>query len=194
MTCGTRCCIGTRNTCGLCRTVQGPQGYIGPQGATGATGPPAPTLGYGCFTSSQTQQVANVDEPTLISYDTTQIASGVSYSGNNEIIVSSNGIYKIGASPEFDYTSGNKTKPVVFWFRKNYQDIPDSASVQVVSDKDSELYTYVEFIVDLQANDSIQCFFASSELTMQIASFSANSFGYTHPAIPSIILTVQQIV
>ncbi len=42
MTCcssvGTRCCIGTRNTCGLCRTVQGPQGYIGPQGPTGVGG------------------------------------------------------------------------------------------------------------------------------------------------------------
>jgi hypothetical protein len=128
-----------------------------------------------------------------VSFTTTQANNNIAYNGNNEIVFATTGVYKIGASPEFDMTSGNQSKSVLFWFSKNYTNIPDSASVQVVADKDSETYTYVEFIIDLQAGDNIQCWFASEEDTMRLAAFTANSFGYTHPAIPSIIITCQQI-
>jgi hypothetical protein len=193
MTTPIKCC--NNRYSGMCnRLIQGPQGPIGSTGSTGPTGPTGPSVSfdYGCFTSSNTQFVANVNEPTIISYDKTQIASGISYNGNNEIVFSKTGIYKVGCSPEFDMTT-NQLKPVVFWFKKNYQDITDSASLQVVQSKDAETYTYVEMLIDINAGDNVQCVFASSESTMSILAVSANTYSYTHPAIPSVILTCQQI-
>lgn len=176
----TRCHF-THNMIACVRGIQGPEGSY-------------PILNYACFTSNTNQDVANVNEPTPISYSTTEIASAnVAYNGNNEIVFTTSGIFKIGCSPEFDYTSGNKVKGVYMWFRKNFEDIPNSASYQVVADKDAETYTYVEIITGISAGDNIQCFFASEEASMRLAAFSANSAGFTHPAVPSVILTIQQI-
>lgn len=169
----------------------GPQGIQGPTGPTGLTGPPF-TPAYGSFSSNVSQPVANVNTPTVVSYNKTEANNNISINGNNEVVFHTTGIYQIVASPEF-VSDANQSANCYIWFRKNTVDVPDSASKMTVASKSAPVFTSVPFIIDISAGDSIQTIFASDEETVGLGAFSANVEGFSHPAVPSMILTAQQI-
>lgn len=165
--------------------------YGFPCAIRGPQGPPF-IASYGFFSSNVSQPVSNVNEPTIVSYNKTEANNNISINGNNEVVFHTTGVYQVVASPEF-VSDANQAANCYVWFRKNSYDLSDSASKMTVASKSAPVFTSVPFILRVNAGDNIQTVFASEEDTVGLGAFSANVEGFAHPAVPSIILTINQI-
>lgn len=153
----------------------------------------APTQTYGSFSSTATQTVTAANTPTLLTYNTTDIASGISRGGTGEegrVIVSEAGVYKVLTSIMFLHTNASPAD-CYFWFRKNGTDVANSGTSLSVSN-DTTIGT-VEIILSLTAGQYIEIVFASSESTVEALSYTASTSPYNRPAVPSVITTVVKL-
>jgi hypothetical protein len=145
---------------------------------------------YGSFTAntSQTLGVANTALSTIM--DTTERAVGISIVGGTgtRVAVSTSGVYRWLASPQFDTTSGGQND-VSFWFQQNGTAIPRSASRQTIQNN-GEIFTSVEVITYMDAFDYIETCFTSADTNMNLAYYAATG---VIPAVPSLILNGQKI-
>jgi len=153
----------------------------------------APTQTYGSFSSTATQTVSGADTPTVLTYNTTDEASGVSRGGTGEegrVIVSEAGVYKVLCSIVFDQNNASSAS-CFFWWRKNGTDIANSGTaVQLVGE---DVVGTVELIVSLTANQYLEVVFASSDATAKALATASSASPYTRPAVPSIITTVVKL-
>ena len=153
----------------------------------------APTQTYGSFSSTATQTVLDADTPTVITYNTTDIASGVSRGGTGQegrVIFSEAGVYKVLCSLVLDH-AGSSASNTYFWWRLNGTDIANSGSdVEIRGDA---LMATVELIVSVSANQYVEVVIASSEATTAVRSQTASTSPYTRPAVPSVITTVVKL-
>ena len=151
----------------------------------------------GAFSSTvtQTQTGGLSNTPTAITYNSSDVTNGVSLVVGSpaQIQVSKTGLYQIQFSIQFDKTGGG-TSSVDVWLRKNGNNVPASATQIVVAGTNGETVMTVPFMLNLNANDTIEVVFASGDATMAVTSFPAQTFPadpYARPAVPSIITTVQ---
>jgi hypothetical protein len=173
-----------------------PMIYTGASGASQFYDPvynKAPTQTYGSFSSTATQTVIGADTPTVITFNTTDIASGVSRGGTGaegQIIFSEGGVYKVLCSLVLDH-AGSSASNCYFWWRKNGTDIANSGSdIEIRGDA---IMGTVELIVSVNANQYLEIVFASSESTTAIRSQTASTSPYIRPAVPSVIATVVKL-
>ena len=149
-----------------------------------------PVFINGAFSSDATQfQVGGLsNSPTPITYNSTDVTNGIALvpGQDSQIRVSKTGLYQFQFSAQLD-KSGGGVSQVEIWLRKNGTDIPFSATQVVVNGTNGETVMTVPFFLQLNANDYIECVFASGDATMCIAGFPAITSPYTRPAIPSII-------
>jgi hypothetical protein len=132
--------------------------------------------------------------PTAIKFGTTDISSGgVFVQSNTQIKVPFAGRYEYNFSIQLDKTGGG-TAGVDIWLRKNGTDISGSASQIVVAGTNGETLPFVNFYLDLSANDYIETMFASTDNTAVVATFPAITTPYVRPAVPSIIATIKNMV
>lgn len=169
---------------------------LGPNNRIDAMYLPAPyNLAYGSFSSSQTQlQTGGVaNTPTVITYNTVEIASGVALvpGSPSQIRVSNTGVYKFLYSIQLDKSGGGNSVCDI-WIRKNGQNVPRSAGQVVVAGQNGETLPCVEYLISLNANDFVEVVFSSSDATMGVTAFPANLV-VGIPAIPSIITNIIQI-
>jgi hypothetical protein len=147
----------------------------------------------GSFQSSNTQSVAGANIVTLITYDVTNVANGVSLgSPTSQIIVSQTGLYEFNYSLQLD-KSGGGTARVDIWLRKNGVNVPDSASQVVVAGTNGETLPFVNYYLQLNAGDYIELAFASSDASVIALSEPAITTPYVRPAVPSIIANIRLI-
>lgn len=142
---------------------------------------------YGSFydTSRQT----NDAEANAMRLDSTAEASGVSIGGadGSEVIVSAPGTYNVQFSAVFIH-GGGKLESVEIWFRIDGDDVAWSNTTFVV-DKSVPLVAAWNFVTSLDEGSSLQIMWYSPEATMRIEPTGEG----VRPAIPSVILTVDQI-
>jgi len=137
--------------------------------------------------TSQLQTGGVADTPTPITFDTTNVANGISLgSPASRIVVSKTGLYQYQFSAQLDKTGGG-TSPMEIWLRRNGTDISGTATQIVVAGTNGETVMTVPFFLDLSANDYIETVFASSDATMQVSTFPATTTPYVRPSVPSII-------
>jgi hypothetical protein len=144
-------------------------------------------------TTSQLQGGTGVaSTPTAITYNSADVTNGIDLviGSPSQIRVSKTGLYQVQFSIQFDKTGGG-TSQVDVWLRVNGTDVPDSASQVVVAGTNGETVLTVPQFLTLNALDRIEVVFASTDATMEVASFPAITSPYIRPAIPSIITTVQ---
>jgi hypothetical protein len=145
---------------------------------------------YGSFTANTSQLlgVANTALSTIL--DTTERAVDISIVGGTgtRVAVSTSGVYRWLASPQFDTSSGGQNV-VSFWFQQNGVAVPRSASRQTIQNN-GELFTSVEIITYMNAFDYIETCFTSADTNMNLAYYPASG---VVPAIPSLILNGQKI-
>lgn len=153
----------------------------------------APTQTYGSFSSTATQTVSATNTPTVITYNTTDIASGVSRGGTGQegrVIFSEAGVYKVLCSLVLDH-AGSSLSNTYFWWRLNGTDIANSGSdVEIRGDA---VMATVELIVSVSASHYVEVVIASSEATTAIRAQTASASPYTRPAVPSVITTVVKL-
>lgn len=149
-----------------------------------------PVFQNGAFSDDTTQfQFGGLsNSPTAITYNSTDVTNGISLvvGSPSQIKVSKSGLYMFQFSCQLD-KSGGGISPCDIWLRKNGTDIPYTATQVVVNGTNGETVMTVPFLLQLVANDYIEVVFASSDSTMAITAFPAQSSPYVRPAVPSII-------
>jgi len=177
--------------------IQGASG-VGATGLTGATGPQGnPGSGgaianYGSF-YDMTDQIAvaeNTAYPIPLGY--TAEAVGTSIVDGTKVKVDYQGVYNIQFSLQLHNRGGAGSGTTVeIWLRKNGVDIPDSTTKIDVDTNSPWSVPAWNFMLTLQANDYVQLMWATSSTGIVIEHNTAIA---PAPAIPSTILTIQQVM
>lgn len=113
----------------------------------------------------------------------------------SQIVFTQPGTYKIGTSIQFDRTTGSLgTKAqCYFWFRKNGNDISNTATSVYLTAKSEIQCGYAEIIHFFNASEYIEVAMGGDEDIDAHYASASSSPSLIKPAIPSVITTVYQI-
>jgi len=148
----------------------------------------------GSFYSINSYTVTGANVPTVIPIDTTGVANGMAINGTG-VQVNYTGLYEINFSIQLD-KSGGGTDPCDFWLRVNGTDVLRSASQVTVQGNTGECLANLPFFLSMNAGDTFDLVFASSDPTMTATYFPiwvSPPDPYDRPDIPSVILNVKLI-
>ncbi len=173
----------------------GATGATGPQGATGATGPTGPAWegAYGSFYDSSTQSNLVPDVARAMTLNTTLTADGVSVVNDSRITVATAGVYNLQFSAQVQ-KSDQGTDSLDIWLAKNGVNVPNSNSQVVLTGSSTASRTVPawNFMIELAAGDYLELKWSSPDTNIALLSAIAQS-NPSRPAIPSLIVTVQQV-
>ena len=103
------------------------------------------------------------------------------------------GIYNIQFSAQITHSNAS-LDAVQIWFHKNGTDIVESNSSISTKDNGQDTVASWNIVVNAVANDVFSIMWASSQTAISLKATSAQSSPFVSPAIPSVIITVQQII
>jgi len=149
---------------------------------------------YGSFYSS-VDQVDGVT-PIAMAVENTDLSNGISMVNNlagkkTRITFANSGVYNIQFSAQFHNTggggSGNTTN---IWFRLNEANIPNSDTKLTVPSNAPYVVAAWNFMSALAAGDYVEIMWYTDNVNVIIEHEAATA---TTPAIPSIIITANQV-
>ena len=151
---------------------------------------------WGSFWDTTDQTVTSTTQAYVVTLNNADTNNdGVSVVSSSQLTVANAAVYRVSVSYQFVNTD-SQAHDVVFWFRKNGTDIPDSASkVTVPSTHGGALghqITMVEIVQTLAANDYVQLVWSADNTAIKIETLPAGTTP-VHPQIPSVIVTVNQL-
>lgn len=146
---------------------------------------------YGSFADTQSHSAALPNTPYAIPLNRTEFSSGVVRDPNDvtKVIVQQSGLYNFQFSTQFVSTNSS-AKDVYIWARKNGNNIPNSTTRMSVVGNDVYFVAAWNFIVSMNANDSFQLTWATTDISASITAPPATAFA---PATPSTLLSVTQV-
>lgn len=151
----------------------------------------SPISYYGNFLSTITQTNAGATAANTMTFNTTDLSSGVSVVSNSRITIANAGIYNIEFSAQLQKTSGGDDYADI-WLSKNGNNVANSnTTVHLVSNPGYAVASW-NFLVQANAGDYYELKWHSADTTMQLLAAAAGT-NPTRPAIPSVILSVSQI-
>lgn len=164
--------------------VRGEPGATGPQGPVGTGG----ALGlYGSFYDTSTQ--VNAASVNTITLNSTAESNGISIVSGSRITAASTGVYNVQFSAQVDKTdAGDDT--IEIWLSKNGLDLTWTNTVVMVHANDGKSVPSWNFVLSLNAGDYLQLKWYSADAALRLLSVAAG----VRPAIPSVILTVTQVM
>ena len=114
-------------------------------------------------------------------------------SNYTKIKILNEGVYNIQFSAQLSHSTSSANY-IQIWFRKNGVDIPDSNSSVSIKDNNQNEIPAWNFIVNALADDTYSIMWASTSTAVFLEATVAQSSPFVSPAIPSAIITVQQII
>ena len=148
---------------------------------------------YGAWSDS-TDQAGSTVAGVAMTFNTQDVTDTVTLVNNSEITVPNTGIYDLQFSAQFQNTD-NAQHDVVIWFKVNGSDLANSATVLTVpARKSSNVYGYAvaawNIFFSLNSSDYVEIYWIkeNAAVTMEHRASTA-----THPAVPSVIVTIQQV-
>jgi hypothetical protein len=122
-----------------------------------------------------------------ITFNNSGSVAGISLVNDTQITLSQAGTYNVQFSAQIETSAGADT--VWMWFKKNGNNISDSASKAVLANNNAQIMT-VNILDEAQANDYYELAYQTlnGDATVLYEPASGNI-----PAIPSVILTITQI-
>lgn len=203
---GTNGTNGTNGVNGV-NGVNGAVGPVGPTGATGATGPqgPAGTSGLGDSGSFWDVTTQGDDGPggylpdtayeMLIGQADTANNQGVSIANGSRISFVNDGVYNIAFSAQISRSQGGTSSNVSIWLRRNGVDVPDSTTDLTLQANSLRYVAAWNFFVPVTCTTTCDYYelmwSAESEHTALV--YLPPQTAPVRPAIPSIIVTVNQV-
>lgn len=150
---------------------------------------------YGGFSDS-TDQTGSISAGTVMTFDTIDVADGVTLVSSSRITVPNTGKYNLQFSSQFKNTN-NAQEDVTVWLRINGVDLANSATQYTIpARKSASIFGYgvasLTFLLDLTANDYVQIVWLPTATTVTLEHLPA-SVTPAYPAIPSIIATMVQV-
>lgn len=154
------------------------------------------TFNYGAnaaFEDFTTQNLVSANTPKVVTFDTTDWATGISLVSNSQLTVASAGKYNFQFSIQFGCTSV-QLQDIYVWLRKNGTDIGGSTGLVSVPNShggvDGHAIVGWNFFLDLAANDYIQLVWTSASTTVNIRTLAA---GAAWPSTASVVMTINQV-
>lgn len=148
------------------------------------------TKAYGAFHDTTTQTAAVINTAYAVTFDSTDLSSGVaSGTPTSRIVITNAGTYNIQFSAQINKTTANK-KSIWIWADVNGTSIPYSATEVTIAGSSAALVAAWNFVLPINAGDYFRLMWSTDDLGCQIVALAASA---PVPGIPSIILTVQQI-
>ena len=123
--------------------------------------------------------------------NTTDISNGVSIVSNSRITIANAGVYNIQFSAQFDKTDSG-TDAVEVWLCKNGNNIANSNTELTLAGNNAKIVAAWNWFANAAAGDYFEICWYSADAAVFINAISAGT-SPTRPAIPSLILTVNQI-
>jgi hypothetical protein len=150
-------------------------------------------LYYGVFSDTSSQPIGAVNTPQAVTFNTTDVSNGVSRGSPTSRIVCANaGLYNFQFSMQLQSGSAS-AKSVYIWPRINGTDVDNSAGVVTVSGAGTQLIASWNYNLSLTAGQYFQLMIASDSTDVSMYHQVAQTSPFALPAIPSVILTVNQI-
>ena len=146
---------------------------------------------YGNFYDTTSQPNAGATAANTVTYNTTDLSSGVSVVSNSRITIANAGVYNIEFSIQLQKNSGGDDQ-VDIWLAKNGNNVANSnTTIMLHSNPGYEVAAW-NFLVNAAAGDYYELKWSSPDTTAQLHAAGAGT-NPTRPAIPSVILSVSQI-
>ena len=177
----------------------GPQGFQGVKGDTGATGATGPkgdkgdtgaAGGFGSsasYWSSVDQGPYAINAINPMTLNNTDWQTGIVLQNGSQVKTISAGKYNIAFSAQLHQT--NSSGVVNIWLAKNGIAMPDTNTKMSITANNPYYVAAWNFFVNANANDYFQLMWSSSDNHTVLEALPANA----HPAIPSLIVTINQV-
>ncbi len=146
---------------------------------------------YGNFLSTVSQPNAGATAANAITYNTTDLTSGVSVVSSSRITIANAGIYNIQFSAQLQKTSGGDDQ-IDIWLAKNGSNVANSNTTMLLHSNPGYEVAAWNFLVQANAADYYELYWSSADTTAEIHASAAGT-NPTRPAIPSVILSVTQV-
>ena len=143
---------------------------------------------FGSFIDLNTQ-TTSANTPTPMRMRETIMANDVSIDEETKMVVEQEGIYNVQFSAQIYRTSGGSTQHVDIWFRVNGVDI-DNSNTKVTIQNDHYHNPAWNFFIRLNSGDYVEIMWATTASTIELIYENGSSI---HPAIPSVIATINRI-
>lgn len=179
----------------------GPIGPAGPTGATGQTGAQGSPGGFGSYGSfyDTTSVLLPEDQVVNVPLNTTALSNGVSieldeFGSPTKIKFDSSGVFNISFSMQLQ-KSDTGLDTVSIWLAQNGENIDNSSTDISLIDKNeaSRLFAAWNFVVEASGGDYFQLRISATNNLKTSILYAPAQLNPTRPAIPSTILTVNQI-
>jgi len=142
-----------------------------------------------------TDQTATVDTAKAMTFNTAQIQRGVTLSNNSRVRVDRKATYNVQFSAMFSNPEAT-AYAVSVWLARNGSAVADSCTDITVPAKhgsvNGKAVAAWNFFIDLNAGDYIELYWSTPQATVIIEHQDVRTTP-TRPAIPSVILTVNEI-
>lgn len=145
----------------------------------------------GSFYSTQDQTNAGATSVNKMTLNNTDISNGVSIVSNSRITIANAGVYNIQFSAQVDKTDGGDDV-IDIWLMKNNANIANSNTQITLHHQDGKVVASWNWFVKAAAGDYYEIAWSSADTAMFLNYIAAAS-NPTRPAIPSVILTVNQV-
>ena len=167
--------------------ITGPTGYMGPTGAGGSLSY------YGSFYDTTTQ-TGDANTGHAVRLNSTDTSFQVSIESNSHIKFNKAGLYNLQFSAQINQRNGG-TNSIDIWLRKNGLDLPDTNTIMTISGSanSAKIVPAWNFFVTVNDNDYVELYWAPSDSGIELFYQTQQTVPFTHPATPSIILTVSLV-
>ena len=192
--------IGPTGPTGAASSVTGPTGVQGPTGPQGLG-----ALGYyGVFHSVLDQSSNNVANAYPMILEITDESNGISMandaSGNKtRITIGTTGTYNLQFSAQlYNQGGGGSGNTIDIWLRKNGIDVPDTNTKVTVQSNNPYVVAAWNFVGSYNSSDYLQLMWSTDNISIILnydpSSAAVPSVSPAHPVVPSVIVTVSQVV
>lgn len=152
---------------------------------------------YGYFLSTANQTALSANTAYAVTYNSALLSSGVTINNNSQITFANKGLYNLQFSLQFN-NSQNTAYVIGLWLRKNGVDVVNSATYLTIPARQTGTYPEAvaawNFFAEVNtANDYYELVWFTSSTTVSVAAFSAITSPLNVPAVPSVILSVDQV-
>jgi len=151
---------------------------------------------YGMFQDNTTQTNVGIGlepiEANIMSFGTTDFASGVSIVDSTKITIENKGVYNVQFSSQFSRAGGAGSSTVEVWLRKNGANVPETNTSLNIPHSGGKSVAAWNFLIQANAGDYYELAWYSSDADVEMW-YSAAGTDPARPEIPSVILTVTEV-
>lgn len=122
-----------------------------------------------------------------VNFEITDVSKGISIQNNSQIRVNNPGTYLLVFSAQLDCSTGADT--IWMWLKKNGTNLAESTTKARMANNTSQVIA-VNFMLELAANDYIELVWENLNGHGQLLAEGASG---NYPAIPAVILTINQV-